>query len=66
MEEDNFVFSSGLLVLLMELYSVNDKLEEALAMKKLINEREPEFKIDAPKLIKLAHALVKSGKFEGV
>jgi hypothetical protein len=55
-----------MLVLLMDLYSQNDKLEEALAMKKLILEREPEFKIDAAKLIKLAHALVKAGKFEGV
>jgi hypothetical protein len=66
LDEDNFVFSSGMLVLLMDLYSQSDKLEEALAMKKLISERDPEFKIDAAKLIKLALALVKSGKFEGM
>jgi len=55
-----------MLVLLMDLYSQSDKLEEALAMKKLISERDPEFKIDAAKLIKLALALVKAGKFEGM
>jgi hypothetical protein len=55
-----------MLVLLMDLYSQSDKLEEALAMKKLISERDPEFKIDAAKLIKLALALVKSDKFEGM
>jgi hypothetical protein len=66
LDADNFVYTSGMLVLLMDLYSQSDKLEEALAMKKLITEREPEFKIDAAKLVKLALAMVKAGKFEGV
>jgi hypothetical protein len=65
LDEENFVYTSGMLVLLMDLYSHNDKLEEALAMKKLITEREPEFKIDAAKMMKLAYAMVKSDKFEG-
>lgn len=55
-----------MLVLLMDTYSHNDNLEGALTMKKLISEREPEFKIDAAKLVKLATLLFKSGKFEGV
>ncbi|XP_059481411.1 leucine-rich PPR motif-containing protein, mitochondrial isoform X2 [Neocloeon triangulifer] len=64
LDDENFVHSVGTLALLMDLYASHNKLEEALEVKKIIQERDPDMTLDNGKLVRLALVQMKAGKFE--
>ncbi|CAB3371624.1 Hypothetical predicted protein [Cloeon dipterum] len=64
LDAENFVHSVGCLALMIELYANHGNIEEALSLKKIIAERDPDIKLDNLKLIRLATAQIKAGRPE--
>nr|CAI5864450.1 unnamed protein product [Callosobruchus analis] len=64
-QSPDFVFTKGMYAQLLDLYAYHDKLEKALEYYELLKKEEGDkFALDALKIVRLAHVLVKNGRFE--
>lgn len=59
------MFQAGILAQLLDLYTHHEKLEEAMALKTQLFERDPEFHLDSMKAVKLASLLIKNDRLPG-
>uniref|UniRef100_W4VRN5 Putative bicoid mrna stability factor n=1 Tax=Corethrella appendiculata TaxID=1370023 RepID=W4VRN5_9DIPT len=64
LESENYVISAGVYAQLIDFYCNNNKLEEALNMLNKIRSKEPDFKLDMIKLIKVAQLFVNADKYD--
>lgn len=64
LKAEGYTLTSGVYALLLELYAVNDKVDEALKTYEKIRSDDKEFILDDLKAIRLVHALINSGKFD--
>lgn len=64
LENENFVFTTGIYAQLLDTYTHHDKLAEALEVKAKMETMEDKFVMDESKLIRLVHLLIKNDKFD--
>lgn len=58
MEEKKFIFTVGMYLNLLNMYTELGKLDETLKMYERITQKVPHFHFDAEKLLKMVHLLV--------
>ncbi|XP_053673017.1 leucine-rich PPR motif-containing protein, mitochondrial [Anopheles nili] len=64
LEAENFVISPGIYGLTIELYAANGQLEEAFALLKAVEAKQPDFALDRLKVVRLAQGLLESDRFD--
>ena len=65
MDAEGFEYQSGILSLLVDLYTHHEKLPEAMEMYQKVYEQDPNAVIDEMKLLRFVNLLIKNDKSEG-